>query len=95
MVTINLSKIKWSFDKKTSTILISEKEVPFDTTYNVISPTTGMGNVFQFSHSTGAEFDPNTNWIYKSTDGIILSVSNDPHLVEVAARKYLNAKLNR
>jgi hypothetical protein len=95
MTTIRLSDIDWSFDKKTSTILISERDVPFATTYIVISPKTGLGKFFQFSHSTGDEYDPKTCWIYKSADGMVLSVSNDEEMTKLAAERYLRAKLNR
>ena len=95
MVKITLSEINWSFNKETSTILISEKEVPFATTYNVISPTTGAGKVFEFSYSTGPEFDPKTNWVYKSDDGVVLSVSNDDEMTKRAAQNYLKAKLRK
>lgn len=93
MVNITLSNIDCSYDKETSTILISERDVPFATTYNVISPKTGVGKLFEFSHSTGPEFDPNTSWIYYSEDGITLSVSNDAKMVKIAAENYLSAKL--
>jgi predicted membrane metal-binding protein len=93
MTTVNLSSIKWSFNPQTKSILISEREIPFATTYTIISPKTGEGKVFSFSHSTGPEFDPKTQWIYTSEDGVILSVSNDPAMVETAARNYLKAKM--
>ena len=95
MVKINLSEINWYFSKETSTVFISEKGVPFSTTYNVISPKTGVGKFFQFSHSTGPEFDPETCWIYKSEDGVVLSVSNDDEMTKLAAEQYLRAKLGR
>jgi hypothetical protein len=95
MVNVTLSDIDWSFNKQTSTILISERDVPFATTYNVISPNTGVGKLFELSHSTGPEFDPKTCWIYKSEDGLSLSVANDAKMVEVASRNYLRAKLGK
>lgn len=95
MTNIALSDIDWSFDKQTSTILISERDVPFATTYNVISPNTGVGKLFEFTHSTGPEFDPKTCWIYKSEDGITLSVANDEKMVEEASKNYLRAKLGK
>jgi len=95
MTTIRLSDIDWSFNKEASTILISGREVPFATTYNVISPTTRVGKVFEFSHSTGTEYDPKTCWIYKSDDGVVLSVSNDEEMTKRAAEQYLKAKLGR
>lgn len=75
-------------------IVISEKDVPFGTEYNVISPTGGS-RVFKFTESTGPEFDPNTRWMYKSDDGIQLAVCNDPKMVKEAAESYLKAKLRK
>lgn len=95
MTTITLSAIRWSYDKSTKTILISERDVPFATKYKVVSPRTGKSKVFDFDHSTGPEFDKNTKWIYKSEDGVTLAVANDVIMVKVAAERYLDAKLNR
>lgn len=94
MTQIDLNKIPWSFDMKTSpkgVITISEKDVPFGTEYNVTSPT-GNSKVFKFTHSTGPEFDVNTKWMYKSDDGLQLAVCNDADMVRAAAAAYLKAK---
>ena len=92
MTNIDFKKIPWSF--KINEITISEKDVPFDTDYNVISPTNGNKH-FKFTHSTGPEFDKDTKWIYVSEDGIRLAVCNDTQMVKVAAENYLKAKLRK
>lgn len=93
MRQIDLKKIPWSF--QTGVITISEKDVQFGTQYNVISPNTGVGKLFEFTHSTGPEFDKNTQWIYKSDEGIQLAVCNDADMVTRAADAYLKAKLRK
>lgn len=92
MIQVDLNTIKWSYENKV--ITISEKDVKFGTEYNIISPKGGS-KVFQFTHSTGPEFDVNTKWIYKSEDGIQLAVCNDANMVKKAAENYLKAKLRK
>lgn len=92
MTTIYLSSVGWSYDKSTKTITVSERDVSFATTYKVISHRTGAEKVFEFDHSTGPEFDPNTKWIYKSADGLTLAVANDATMTAAAAEQYLEAK---
>jgi hypothetical protein len=89
MIQVDLNKIKWSFESKV--ITISEKDVKFATEYNVISPKGG-NKVFQFSHSTGPEFDKDTKWMYNSEDGLQLAVCNDANMVKIAAENYLKHK---
>lgn len=91
MIHVNLKTIPWSFQN--GVITISERDVPFGTEYNVISPKTGNSKLFKFTHSTGPEFDVNTKWIYKSEDNIQLAVCNDAQMVQKAADAYLKAKL--
>ena len=95
MIQIDLKKIPWSFDMKTSSkgvISISEKDVKFGTEYNVVLPTGG-NKVFKFTHSTGPEFASDTKWMYESEDGLLLAVCNDAKMVKRAAEEYLKAKL--
>lgn len=94
---VDLKNVSFSFDVKTNPkgrIIISEKKVPFDTEYDVISPQNNIKR-FIFTHSTGPEFDPKTEWIYKSEDGIVLAVCNDPYMVKIAAENYLKSKLKK
>jgi len=93
MIQIELKKIPWSFQN--GIITISETDVRFATRYNVISPNTGVGKEFEFTHATGPEFDKNTQWIYKSEDGIQLAVCNDEQMAMGAAEAYLKAKLRK
>lgn len=89
---INLSS-GWSYNKETSTFKVSEKILPFDTTYNIKNPATGKEMIFEFSHSTGSEFDPKTRWVYKSKGGsITLEVCNDEEMTKANAENYLKAK---
>lgn len=74
-------------------IHVSEREVPFDTKYDVISPKTGVQKRFQFKESTGSEFDPKTEWVFKSDDGYEFRVCNDKRMTKWAAENYLNHKL--
>lgn len=94
MYTIDLIKIKFQYINETRTFKISERDVPFATEYVLINPKTNGSQTFKFSHSTGPEFDPNTEWIYKSSEGLTLSVCNDKIMTEIAAQNYLNAKLS-
>lgn len=75
-------------------IRISERDIPFDTTYEIISPKTGVQKQFRFECSTGSEFDPKTEWIYKSEDGFEFRVCNDKSMCEKNAISYLTRKVN-
>ena len=83
MINIDLNKIPYTVDPITKVISVSEKHVPFATTYNVIS-TTRIAKVFELSHSTGPEFDPNTKWVYIN-GGLILEICNDIEMTKLAA----------
>lgn len=94
MTSIDIKSIPYSMNG--NVILISEKSVTFATQYEVYNSKTGGKEVFDFSHSTGAEFDPKTIWVYKSTSSNLeLHVANDPEMTKKAAEAYLNAKLRR
>lgn len=90
MVLVDLNKIKWCYQDKV--ITVSEKDVPFSTEYNVLSPKGG-NKIFKFTHSTGPEFDADTKWMYKSEDGLQLAVCNNAKMVQKAVQDYLKAKL--
>jgi hypothetical protein len=93
MIKVVLNNIDWSFNKERNTIIISEKSVKFGTEYEIVSPK-GNSRVFTFTHSTGPEFDKDTRWVYMSDDGVVLEVCNDEKMVKVAAKQYLDGKLN-
>jgi len=84
---------KFSYNSKTKTFLVNGNDVQFDTTYELENMMTGGRRVFHFDHSTGSEWDPNTKWIYKSTDGeYTLEVGNED-VTPAHAEAYLKAKL--
>ena len=91
MAIVKLETIKYSVNGD-GVIRISEKEVPFDTKYDLISPKTGVQKRFHFEHSTGPEFDPKTEWVYKSEDGFYFHLCNDAEMTRIAADAYLQAK---
>jgi len=91
MALIKLEKGKYAYNKDTKTFTMSEKDIPFATTYKVVSPDTGGEMEFSFTHSTGPEFAPDTRWIYKSGE-YTLEVCNDPEVTKQAAAAYLAAK---
>ena len=93
MTTIDLNKVPYSVDPITKVISVSEKHIHFATTYNVISKTR-TAKVFDFSHSTGPEFDPNTKWVYKC-ENFVLEVCNDKKMTAIAAENYLRSKMKK
>lgn len=96
MYSIIFNKEKHSYNRENREFLISEKDVPFDTSYEIINPKTNKGEQFVFSHSTGPEFAPDTKWIYKDkSNTITLAVCNDPEMVKIAAANYLAAKMRQ
>jgi hypothetical protein len=93
MTTVDLKKVKFLVEN--GAIRVSEREVSFDTKYEVISSKTNLAKVFDFTHSTGPEFDINTEWVYASEDGIEFRVCNDRIMTAEAGAAYLKAKLGR
>lgn len=89
-----------NFNQETKTITLSERDIPFATEYeaHIKTDKEPMKVNFEFAHSTGPEFDPNTKWIYKSKNcapGMTLEVCNDKQMTERAAANYLAAKTRR
>jgi hypothetical protein len=93
MTTINLHKVP--FKVINGVIYVSEKYTTFATTYKLISNKTGAEMIFEFTHSTGPEFDPKTEWVYESSVGVKLHICNDAHIAKRAMANYLSAKLNK
>jgi len=93
-VLIDLNKVPFAYEADRKCFVISEKDVQFATTYTVKS-TSGNQKNFDMTHSTGSEWDPNTRYVYKSEDGLLLEVCNDAEMVKVAAANYLKAKLRK
>ena len=92
MTTITFDSKKHVYHKLQKLFSMSERDVTFDTSYEIVNPKTGNSVVFNFTHSTGPEFDPETKYIYKSDDGLTLEVVNDKHITKVRAQMYLEAK---
>ena len=93
MQTIDLNKIPFNYNKETKIISISEKHVPFGTSYEVVGKSGTQK--FHFSHSTGPEFDPKTRWVYTSEHGVTLEVCNDAEITKQLAQNYLIGKLGK
>ena len=91
---IDLSKIAHSYNDESKTFIISEKDVPFGTEYEVKNPN-GKVSVFDFKRSTGPEFHKDTRWVYTNEEGITLEVCNDAVMVKEAAKLYLEAKTRK
>jgi len=82
-------------NQKTETM--NERDVRFDTEYEIKNPRTGSSSMmFRFEKSTGPEFDPATRWIYWNLErNVKLEVCNDPHVTKLRADAYLKAKLRK
>lgn len=96
MTTIHFDPEKMTYDASTATFTASEKDVKFDTAYKLVNPGTGRSGIFEFSHSAGPEFDPNTIYVYKGPKGglmqLTLNIINDAKITEIRAAAYLEAK---
>ena len=95
---INLNTVPFYVEIKpdnTRTIVVSEKYVPFATQYDVISRKTNVTKRFEFTHSDGSEWAPKSRYMYTSTEGHVLAVSNDAEIVKKSADAYLKAKLRK
>lgn len=91
MITIDINKL--SYLKEAKAFFGSEKDIPFATTYTVHNPKTGNSVDFEFIHSTGPEFDPETVYVYESKSGLRLHVANDKRVTGIRAAMYEKAKL--
>ena len=94
MRKVDLGSVPY-FLNTAKTVFVSEKDVPFDTGYEVRSPKTGTIKRFDFVCSTGPEFDPKTVWLYKSEDGFHFGVCNDAEITIQHAENYLKHKLGK
>jgi hypothetical protein len=74
MVTINLTFVPYRV--LNGIVFVSENDVKFHTNYNVISPKTGVTKTFNLECTTGPGDDPNTEWVYKSSEGLKLHLCN-------------------
>lgn len=91
MTNVDLNVTKYVV--RNGVVKVSEKDVlKFDTAYNVLSPKSGKFKEFHFECSTGPEFDPKTEWVYKSAEGFHFHICNDRAMTGQAASAYLKAK---
>lgn len=91
-ITVGTKQSPLTYDSPTRTFTGSEKDIPFATTYTITNSYTGNSKEFKFSHSTGPEFDPNTDYVYKCGD-LTLIISNDEKITNKNAKNYLKAKM--
>lgn len=94
MITFNFDPHVHSYDKETKTFMVSERDVQFATEYTIVNPKTGGSMHFKFTHSTGPEFEVDTQFIYESSDGITLKLCNNAEMVKRAAASYFIHHLN-
>ena len=93
MIKIIYNKDKHHYNPTTKTMNISEREVKFATSYQLVD-VKGNSKIFHFDHSTGPEFDPNTEWVYLCENSeITLVISSYTLLTQAAGKAYLQAKL--
>jgi hypothetical protein len=92
MIIINFDSKKHYYNKEEKLFSVSERTVDFDTSYLLVNPETGKAVEFNFTHSTGPEFEADTKYIYKSKDGLTLEVCNDRQITSIRAEMYLAAK---
>lgn len=90
MTNISIQKNNVKYSK--GLFIVSGKSVKFDTSYSLKNEKTGKSVKFEFKESTGSEWDSNTIWIYKSSNGILLHLLNDD-MTPQHAENYLRAKL--
>lgn len=97
MITINLTPGAVSnplkFNKANNTFYGTERDIQFDTSYEVKNTVSGQSEIFDFVESTGSEWDPKTQWIYKNKTGLSLIISNDERITKIREQQYLRAKL--
>ena len=96
MIKIVYDSKKHDYNPIIKTFFISEKDVAFATTYEIVNPKTKQGKVFDFTHSTGSEWDADTRWVYATKDGeYTLWVGNDAEVTKARADAYLKGKLDK
>lgn len=93
MTVIDTSRVKFLYIPEEKTFIISEREIRFDTEYEIYNPKTGVRKEFNFTHSTGPEFDPATAYVYANEEGYSLWVTNDATITANNEEAYLKAKL--
>lgn len=94
MVVIGIKKNDVIYVKESKTFYVSGSKITngFSTKYKLLNEKTNNVMEFDLSHSDGSEWNPNTNWIYKSLSGYELRVRNDD-VTPQHAENYLKAKM--
>jgi hypothetical protein len=93
MTNLEFNADTFSYMGSIKLFTVSELDIPkFDTSYRLWNPITKHGKVFEFTHSTGGEFEPDTKFVYESEDGIKLEVVNDPERTQDRKNLYVNTK---
>lgn len=92
MATIPIHSSKVKYNASTKTFAVGGKGIPFGTKHTLYNELTTLDKQFDFSHSTGSEWDVTTKWIYKSLDGYTFEVGNED-VTQKHAENYLRAKL--
>lgn len=94
MTRISIQKSKITFNKEENQFLGCDKNFPFATSYELVNDKTGKSMTFEFKYSTGAEFDPNTKWVYTNEEkGFSFVVSQDAELTMRRAADYAQYKM--
>jgi Na+-transporting NADH:ubiquinone oxidoreductase subunit NqrF len=88
----NITTNQCIYIKESKTFIADGKKIQFDTSYTITNPKTKGEMKFDFTESTGSEWDPKTLWIYKSEEGFTLNLTNEDVTPE-HAEAYLKAKL--
>jgi len=92
MATIKIYGTSTKYDKSTKTFTVDGRKSKFGTKQTLVNEKTNVSKEFDFSHSTGSEWETDTLWIYKSLDGYTLQVGNED-VTPQHAQNYLNAKM--
>jgi len=92
MAELKIYRNNVKFQKLTNTFSVNGRGVRFGTKHSLENEKTGNIVEFDFSHSTGSEWDTSTKWIYKSVNGHILEIGNED-VTKSQANDYLRAKL--
>ena len=92
MAVIKIKKNNVLFEETIKTFFVSGKGIPFGTKHTLLNEKTNGSMDFDLSHSDGSEWNPNTNWIYKSLNGHELWIRNDD-VTKEQSNNYLKAKM--
>ena len=92
MAKLSIQNSKIKYDVPTKTFSVGGIGIPFGTKHSLTNEQTCGLKDFDFSHSTGSEWDVDTKWIYKSLDGYTLEIGNED-VTQEQRDNYMNAKM--